>query len=152
MTAAEGMDEPRLIAAGSSSDDRGRVFFANDFDLRACRRMYIVENFSTGTVRAWHAHRNERKWVMPLSGAALACCVAIDDWDSPSVDAQVHRFTLDAAHPAILAVPAGYANGAMALLPQTKLMYFSDASLEESLEDDFRFPARYWDPWHVAER
>ncbi len=144
--------EPRLIAAGTSSDDRGRVYFANEFDLRDCVRMYIVENFATGTVRAWHAHRYERKWVMPLAGAALACCVAIDDWDSPSTEATVHRFTLDADHPAILEVPAGYANGAMALLPQTKLMYLSDASLEETLKDDVRYPARYWDPWQVTER
>ena len=144
--------EPQLLAAGASTDDRGRVYFANDFDLRECRRMYIVENFSSGTVRAWHAHQRERKWVMALTGAALACAVAIDDWESPSKDATVHRFVLDAEHPSLLAVPAGYANGAMALLPQTKLLYFSDASLEQSLEDDVRFPSRYWDPWHVAER
>jgi dTDP-4-dehydrorhamnose 3,5-epimerase-like enzyme len=152
MTGGDTVREPRLIAGGSSSDDRGRVYFANDFDMRDCVRMYIVENFSTGTVRAWHAHRHERKWVMALSGAALACCVAIDDWESPSTDAKVHRFTLDAANPAILEVPAGYANGAMALLPQTRLMYLSDASLEETLKDDIRYPARYWDPWQVAER
>ncbi len=144
--------EPELIAANTSTDDRGRVYFANDFDLRECRRMYIVENFATGTVRAWHAHRHERKWVIALAGAALACCVAIDDWDSPSTDARVHRFILDADHPQLLAIPAGYANGAMALLPQTKLLYFSDASLEQSNTDDIRYPARYWDPWHVAER
>jgi len=152
MTSGDGVSELRLIAAGSATDDRGRVYFSNDFDLRECVRMYIVENFSPGTVRAWHAHRHERKWVMALTGVALACCVAIDDWDTPSKDAVVHRFTLDADHPAILAVPAGYANGAMALLPQTKLMYFSDASLEETLKDDIRYPARYWDPWHVTER
>jgi dTDP-4-dehydrorhamnose 3,5-epimerase-like enzyme len=144
--------EPELLRAGASSDDRGRVYFANDFDLRECRRMYIVENFATGTVRAWHAHRHERKWVMALTGAALACCVVIDDWETPSKDAEVHRFTLDAEHPALLAVPAGYANGAMTLLPGTKLIYFSDASLDDSLGDDIRYPARYWDPWHVAER
>jgi dTDP-4-dehydrorhamnose 3,5-epimerase len=152
MTAGSEVSEPRLIAAGSSSDDRGRVYFANDFDMGACRRMYIVENFSAGMVRAWHAHRHERKWVMPLTGAALACCVAIDDWETPSTDAVVHRFTLDADHPSILEVPAGYANGAMALLPQTKLMYLSDATLAETLEDDVRYPARYWDPWQVTER
>jgi dTDP-4-dehydrorhamnose 3,5-epimerase len=49
-------------------------------------------------------------------------------------------------------VPAGYANGAMSLLPGTKIVYFSDASLEGSVDDDFRYPARYWDPWQVAER
>ena len=143
---------PELIKGGVSSDDRGRVYFANDFDPQGVRRLYFVENFATGTVRAWHAHRKERKWVNVVSGAALACCVEIDDWDSPSPDAEVHRFTLDAANPAVLAIPAGYANGAMSLLAGTKLLYFSDAALEDSLDDDFRFPARHWDPWQVAER
>jgi dTDP-4-dehydrorhamnose 3,5-epimerase-like enzyme len=145
-------DLPELILGGMSSDDRGRVFFANWLDLRMCRRLYFVENFSVGTVRAWHAHRYERKWVMAVSGAALACCVKIDDWESPSVDSVVYRFLLDANLTSILVVPEGYANGAMSLAPQTKLLYLSDASVEASVEDDIRFPARYWDPWQVAER
>jgi dTDP-4-dehydrorhamnose 3,5-epimerase-like enzyme len=145
-------DLPELIKGGMSSDDRGRVYFANELDLRTCRRLYFVENFSVGTVRAWHAHRHERKWVMAVSGAALACCVKIDNWESPSIDSLVHRFVLDASLTSILAVPEGYANGAMSLAPNTKLLYLSDASLESSLEDDIRFPARYWDPWQVAER
>jgi dTDP-4-dehydrorhamnose 3,5-epimerase-like enzyme len=145
-------EAPQLIDGGISADDRGRVFFVNDFDPQGCRRLYFVQNFAPGTVRAWHAHRNERKWVTAVSGAALACCVEIDDWENPSPDAEVHRFVLDAGSPKVLAIPAGYANGAMSLLPDTKLLYFSDATLEASLEDDFRFPARHWDPWHVAER
>jgi dTDP-4-dehydrorhamnose 3,5-epimerase-like enzyme len=143
---------PRLTKGGTAADDRGRVYFANDFDLSACRRIYLVENFASGTVRAWHAHRHERKWVMPISGAALVACVEIDDWDNPSPDLDVHRYTLDATAPSVLEVPPGYANGAMSLLPDTKLAYFSDASLEQSLEDDVRYPARHWDPWRVLER
>ena len=144
--------QPELIPGGMSSDDRGRVYFANGLDLSNCRRFYFVENFSVGTVRAWHAHRNERKWVLAVSGAALACCVEIDNWESPSTDTDVHRFVLDASNPSVLSVPAGYANGAMSLVPQTKLLYLSDASLDASLDDDIRYPARYWDPWDVAER
>ena len=143
---------PELIPGGVSSDDRGRVFFANGLDLSNCRRFYFVENFAVGTVRAWHAHRHERKWVMAVSGAALACCVKIDDWDTPSADTQVDRFVLDASSPSVLSVPPGYANGAMSLTPGTKLLYLSDASLDASLGDDIRYPARYWDPWQVAER
>jgi hypothetical protein len=143
---------PRLIPGGCSTDDRGRVYFANELDLGPCRRLYMVENFAAGTVRAWHAHRRERKWLTAVAGAALACCVEIDDWDSPSPGANVHRFVLDAVNPAVLEVPAGYANGAMSLSPGTKLLYLSDATLEDSLDDDVRFPARHWDPWHVAER
>jgi dTDP-4-dehydrorhamnose 3,5-epimerase-like enzyme len=144
--------EPRLIRGGIAVDDRGRLSFVNDFDLGQGRRFYIVENFSVGTVRAWHAHRHERKWVMAVAGAALACCVEIDDWETPSADAAVGRFVLSADQPAVLEIPGGYANGAMSLLDGTKLMYVSDATLEASLEDDIRFPARYWDPWHVPER
>lgn len=145
-------DRPELIPGGVSSDDRGRVSYANGLDLSQCRRFYFVENFSIGTVRAWHAHRHERKWVLAVTGAALVCCVQIDDWDSPSADTEVQRFVLDASSPSVLSVPAGYANGAMSLLPQTKLLYLSDASLDTSLGDDVRYPARHWDPWQVAER
>jgi dTDP-4-dehydrorhamnose 3,5-epimerase-like enzyme len=145
-------ERPELISGGVATDDRGRVYFANELDLSRCRRFYFVENFSPGTVRAWHAHRRERKWVLAVAGAALACCVEIDDWESPSVDAEVHRFVLDAGNPSVLAVPPGYANGAMSLAPQTKLLYLSDQPLEASLDDDVRFPARYWDPWRVTER
>jgi dTDP-4-dehydrorhamnose 3,5-epimerase-like enzyme len=145
-------DLPKLISGGVAGDDRGRVYFANELDLSQCRRMYFVENFSPGTVRAWHAHRRERKWVLAVSGAALACCVEIDDWEAPSADAEVHRYVLDATNPSVLAVPPGYANGAMSLLPGTKLLYLSDQLLEDSLDDDVRFPARHWDPWQVAER
>ena len=145
-------ERPTLIPGGVATDDRGRVYFANELDLSRCRRLYFVENFSPGTVRAWHAHRRERKWVLAVAGAALACCVEIDDWEAPSPDAEVHRFVLDATSPSVLAVPPGYANGAMSLAPGTKLLYLSDQSLEASVDDDVRFPARHWDPWRVAER
>jgi len=146
------VSEPKLIKGGAAADDRGRVSFVNDLDLSDCKRAYFVENFAPGTVRAWHAHRNERKWVMVVAGAALVACVKIDDWDNPSPDAEVKRYTLDASIPSALEVPAGYANGAMSLLAGTKLMYLSDATLEQTLEDDVRFPARHWDPWGVVER
>jgi len=145
-------DRPELIRGGVSTDDRGRVLFANDFDLIGCRRLYFVENFAVGTVRGWHAHRHERKWVLAVSGAALAACVEIDDWESPSKNQEVHRFVLDAGNPGVLSIPPGFANGAMSLAPQTKLLYLSDAALGASLDDDVRYPAKYWDPWEVTER
>ena len=143
---------PQLTRGGTAADDRGRLSFVNDFDLSAARRVYFVENFASRTVRAWHAHRHERKWIMAVAGAAVVACVKIDDWDAPSPEAEVHRYTLDATAPSVLEVPAGYANGAMSLLPDTKLAYFSDASLDESHGDDVRYPARHWDPWGVVER
>lgn len=145
-------DAPRLIKGGSAADDRGRLSFVNDFDFGPVRRAYFVENWAAGTVRAWHAHQHERKWVMAVSGSALVACVAVDDWENPSTDVEIHRFTLDASAPSILEIPGGYANGAMTLVEGTKLAYFSDASLDDSLGDDYRYPARHWDPWRIEER
>ena len=59
---------------------------------------------------------------------------------------------LNDKNPAVLYIPAGYANGFMSLTDQAKAMFFSTATLEESLDDDIRFEARTWDPWFVTER
>jgi dTDP-4-dehydrorhamnose 3,5-epimerase-like enzyme len=144
--------EPRLIRGGLAVDDRGQVSFVNDFDFEGVKRFYAVENHTRGFIRAWHAHKKEAKYVMVVRGAALIGAVEIDDWDHPSKDAQVHRHVLSEASPAVLFVPAGYANGFMSLTADTKILFFSTSPLEESAGDDIRYDARHWDPWTVEER
>lgn len=89
---------------------------------------------------------------MAVSGAALVGAVRIDDWEKPSPDLAVKRFVLAAHKPAVLYVPAGYANGFMSLTQDLRLMFFSTSGLEESKGDDIRYSARYWDIWQVEER
>jgi dTDP-4-dehydrorhamnose 3,5-epimerase-like enzyme len=144
--------EPRLIEGAVAVDDRGTVSFVNDFDLAPVRRFYVVTNHRKGFVRAWHAHRRERKYVTVLSGSALICCVQIDDWESPSPEQPVSRFVLSAMRPSIVEIPEGYANGFMTLTEDASVLFLSSATLEESHGDDFRYPARLWDPWQVEER
>jgi dTDP-4-dehydrorhamnose 3,5-epimerase-like enzyme len=144
--------EPRLLEGAVAIDDRGTVSFVNDFDLEPVRRFYTVTNHRQGFIRAWHAHRNERKYVTVIQGAALVCCVPIDDWDKPSPDQPVSRFVLSALKPAVVEIPEGYANGFMSLTEQVSVVFFSSSTLEESQGDDVRYPARHWDPWHVEER
>lgn len=144
--------EPDLLRGDVAVDDRGEVGFVNDFDFAGVKRFYTVSNHAAGFVRAWHAHRREGKYVLAVAGSALVCCVQIDDWESPSPELEVRRFVLSARKPAILRVPPGYANGFMTLTEDSKLIFFSTSTLEESLGDDVRFGARLWDPWHVEER
>jgi dTDP-4-dehydrorhamnose 3,5-epimerase-like enzyme len=59
---------------------------------------------------------------------------------------------LSASAPAVLYIPAGYANGNMSLTADAKAVFFSTATVEESREDDIRLDARLWDPWPVEER
>jgi dTDP-4-dehydrorhamnose 3,5-epimerase len=141
-----------LLRGDLSVDDRGAVAFVNDFTFGDVKRFYLVGNHQAGFVRAWHGHRHEAKSVMAISGASLVCCVEIDDWDHPAQDLEIQRFVLDERKPAVLRVPAGFVNGFMTLTPGARLIFFSTATLEQSLDDDIRFPARYWDPWSVEER
>ncbi len=144
--------EPVLIQGNMVADDRGCVSFVNGFDFTDVKRSYVVSNYRAGFVRAWHAHRAETKYALVLQGAAVVGAVAIDNWNRPSRDAEVHRYVLSAASPAVLCIPAGYANGFMSLTDDLKIMFFSTSTLEESRRDDFRYDARYWNPWDVVER
>ena len=80
------------------------------------------------------------------------CAVAIDDFDHPSQDAQVHRFVLSAHKPSVLFIPAGYANGAMNLTHDTNIVFFSTATMEEAKDDDFRYASHHWNIWTAEER
>jgi dTDP-4-dehydrorhamnose 3,5-epimerase len=145
-------ETPKLIEGGLAVDDRGQLSFVNDFSFAGVRRFYLVSNHVTGFVRAWHAHRNEAKFVFVSNGAAVIGAVQIDDWEKPSRTAQVHRFVLSAKKPAILYIPAGYANGFKSLTGDTAIMFFSTASMEEAKNDDVRYDPRYWDIWSIVER
>jgi dTDP-4-dehydrorhamnose 3,5-epimerase len=146
------MNTPTLLQGALSVDDRGEVGFVNDFDFANVKRFYRVKNHRQGFVRAWHAHRREAKYVTAVQGAALVGTAIIDNWENPSRNLEVQRFVLSAKNPAVLFIPAGYANGFMSLTEDAILIFFSTATLEESRNDDIRYDARYWDIWTVMER
>lgn len=145
-------DEAQFLAGNAAVDDRGKVHFCNDFDMASVRRFYVVSNHQTPFVRAWHAHKNEAKYVYAASGAALMAAVLVNDWDEPDRTAEVHRFVVSEDKPGVLHVPGGYAHGFMTLQANTKLMFFSTATLADSMADDYRYPFDYWDPWAIIPR
>ena len=143
---------PLLLEGGLSVDDRGEVGFVNEFDMNSVRRFYSVCNHRAGLVRAWHAHKKEKKFVTVVNGAAIVAAVCIDNWQEPSKDLHIHRYVLSAKKPTVLFIPNGYANGFLTLTEDAKLFFFSSATLEESIDDDFRYKADYWNPWEISER
>ena len=144
--------EPQLFKGGLAVDDRGAVSFVNDFNFEGVKRFYIVENHKQGFVRAWHAHRNESKYVMVVKGSAVIGAVKIDNWENPSRDLKIHRYVLSEKSPSVLFIPAGYANGFMNLSEDAKIVFFSTSELKDSLNDDVRYDAHYWEAWNVEER
>ena len=146
--------EPKLLEGQCSVDDRGQLTFCNTFDFKGVKRFYMVENHSTQVIRAWHGHMKESKVLFVVSGAAIAAAVKLDDSKNPGKDHPIHRFVLSSKKPSLLYIPAGFANGFRFLEKGTKLMLFSSSSLEESKNDDFRFPHDYWgeEVWKVKHR
>lgn len=134
------------------TDDRGTVSFVNDFSFADVKRFYVVKNHQAGFIRAWHAHQREGKYVTVLQGAAIIAAVPVANWEQPDTNAPVSRFILSGSAPTVLYIPPGHANGARSLTADTMIVYFSTATVEESRGDDFRYPAKYWDPWSIEER
>ena len=144
--------KPYVINGGIAVDDRGEIVFVNEFDFESVKRFYMVTNHRAGLVRAWHAHKQEGKFVTAVAGSAVIGAVPIDDWDRPSKDLAVERYVISAKKPQVVYIPPGYANGFMSLTGDLKLIFYSTSTLEESAGDDFRYDARYWDIWDVVER
>lgn len=146
--------KPYLIEGGFAIDDRGQLSFVNDFDFSNVKRFYMVENFSQDVIRAFHGHLKEEKYVLVVSGSAIIAAVEMDDTIKPKKSNEVSRFILSSKKPCVLYVPAGYVNGLKALEENTKIIFFSTSSLEESKGDDYRFPYDYWgkEIWQVENR
>ncbi|SRR6266567_4739870 len=147
-------EAPTIIKGGLAVDDRGQVSFVNGFSFAKIERFYMVENFSTEVVRAFHGHLKEEKFVLVVGGAAIVATVQLDDPSNPNRDAKPVRFVLSERQPQILHVPAGFANGFRPLEPKTRILFFSTATLEDSAKDDYRFPHDYWgkEVWEVEFR
>ena len=146
------MDKVKMINAGLAIDDRGELMFSNEFDMSKIKRFYQITNHLNLFVRAWHGHQKEEKFILVSKGSAMIAGVKIDNWEKPSKNLPVEKFIVTEKNPKIVHVPAGYANGFKTLVQDTKLIFFSTSTLEESKNDDFRYDSRYWNPWDIEER
>jgi len=144
--------EIKLIDADISIDDRGELIFCNNFDMTKIKRFYHITNFNSPFIRAWHGHKIEDKYILITKGSALAAAVKIDDWKNPSKSLKVETFVLNDKKPKLLFIPGGYVHGYKTLLSDTRLIIFSTSTLTESIKDDYRYEAYYWNPWTIKER
>ncbi|MDO8638404.1 MAG: dTDP-4-dehydrorhamnose 3,5-epimerase family protein [Candidatus Daviesbacteria bacterium] len=137
-------NKPKIIKGNLKKDERGVIKFINGFEFQGIKRFYLIENTNTKIIRAFHGHMKEAKYVYVITGSILLCTVFLDDEKNPSKDNKVERFILKAGEPQIIYIPPSYSNGFKALEPNSKVIFFSTATLEESQKDDFRFPVDYW--------
>ena len=136
-----------LITGGTYEDNRGILTYFNEFDLTPIKRLYILEHPDTSVTRAWQGHQHENKWFHVVTGLFKVVLVQPDNWNSPSPDLSHQEFVLCAVDNQVLHVPGGYATGFKAIEPDSKMLVFSNFSVEESQEDDFRFDNDKWYNW-----
>jgi len=141
-----------IIKGNIAIDDRGSVKYVNDFDFKNVKRFYQIQNHRQGYIRAWHGHLKEGINVYVIKGTALIGAVyfsmSYSDELAQNVQSQTDpkKFVLSSDSPSILYIPPGYANGFKTLTDNCIIQFFSTSTLEESKNDDIRFP---WDKWNI---
>ncbi len=144
------MATSNLIQGSSFSDARGKLIFFNEFMMKEIVRFYEIHPADHKVIRAWQAHKEEKKWFYCNSGAFIVNLIKIDNFDKPSKGLIPERYVLEAKDPQVLEVSGGYATGFRALDENAKLLVFSNFALQESGEDDYRFPPDQWNvDWEV---
>ena len=85
---------PSIIEGSEFSDNRGKLIFNNSFDLSSIKRIYLIENRSTSTIRAWQGHKIEQRWFSAVRGSFAIFLIKIDNWDNPNKYINPQKFIL----------------------------------------------------------
>lgn len=143
------MNYPELILGAIHQDVRGKLSFFNTLDLNEVKRMYQIEPINKSVIRAWQGHREEKKWFYCLQGSFIINLVKVTNFENPDRDATSSQHIIEANRPSVLLVEGGYASGIKANAPHSKVLVFSNVTLEASQNDDYRFKEDYWNAkWH----
>jgi hypothetical protein len=87
--------KPKIIEGNSHTDLRGTLFFNNDFNASAIKRIYVIENKSHDFVRGWQGHKIEQRWFTVVKGSFKIRLIKIDNWESPSKDLEIFTFVVN---------------------------------------------------------
>lgn len=135
---------PQIISGNIHSDDRGSLYYNNDFNASAIKRIYFIENRNTDFVRAWQGHKIEQRWFSAANGSFEIKLIAVDNWEAPSLNLEQHVFTISSQKLDVLHIPAGYISSIRALNDDAKLLVMADYALGE-IKDEYRYDAGYFD-------
>ena len=134
---------PKIIKGNCHSDQRGILFYNNNFDLSAIRRIYIIENKNLDIIRGWQGHKIEQRWFAVSDGVFKIKLIKIDNWESASTDLEIIEFILNAEKLDVLHVPSGYVTSIQSLIEHSKLLVMSNYLLGE-INDEYRFDVDYF--------
>ena len=134
-----------IIIGNSHIDERGKLNFFNDFNLKEVVRMYEISPSSITNVRGWQGHAKEHKWFYCSAGSFTIYLAPLPYFNNDTEkEHHVKKFNLTANSPSVLHITGGYATAFKAQAKKSTLLVFSNFSVEESVADDFRFSIEEW--------
>lgn len=143
------MAKPGIIQCPLYVDDRGTVHCPMDLlSEKEIKRTYIVKNWDSARIRAWHGHEKADTYMHVIEGAVKIAAKPIKS-KNPSFVAQHLKSTMfneneyviktvSAEKPEVVYIPAGWFNGAMSLTRGTKILVYSTLTFDEVKNDDVR--------------
>ncbi|WP_228414820.1 WxcM-like domain-containing protein [Chryseobacterium sp. G0201] len=134
----------KILEGGKYSDERGSLFFNNDFNISEIKRMYCIENADVDFVRGWTGHQIEQRWFSALQGSFIIKLIKIDNWETPSNNSEILDFKLSSENLNVLHVPKGYVSAIQSKEKGARLLVMADYLLGE-INDDYRFPIDYFE-------
>ena len=136
--------KPVVVQGEVHTDERGNLFYNNNFDATSVKRIYFIENKNTSMVRGWQGHKIEQRWFSAVTGKFKIQLLKIDNWKTPSKKLVSKEFILKATVLAILHIPKGYITCIQSLEKHSKLMVMADYAFGE-IEDEYRYPIDYFE-------
>lgn len=137
------MIKPKLITGGCHSDQRGSLFYNNDFDASIIKRIYLIENHNVDFIRGWQGHKMEQRWFSVITGSFKIQLIEIDNWQNPSKDLKPLIFIINVEKLDVLHVPQGYVSSIQSIEKGSKLLVMADYLLGEII-DEFRYDIDYF--------
>ena len=134
---------PNVILGGNFNDNRGNLFYNNNFDASKVKRVYVIENANSQIYRGWQGHKIEQRWFIAIDGSFEIKLIKINNWDCPNKNIEILEFQLNSSSLDVLHVPSGYVSCIRSIENQSKLIAMSDYLIDE-LEDEYKYPLDYF--------
>lgn len=133
-----------IIKGGRHADERGTIYFFNDFDMTVVKRFYRIGHHDTSIIRGWRGHKIEQRWFHIYKGAFEINLIEIDNWEVPNPDLPATKIMLTAEEDSVLHIPAGFATSLKAVSANSEMIVFADYAIEHAKNDDYLFPSDYF--------
>ena len=135
--------KPTLIKGAVHTDERGNLFYNNDFDASLVKRMYVIENKNSSFIRGWQGHKMEQRWFSVIKGSFKIILIQIDNWEQPNKYLKPQEFIISAETLDVLHIPNGYVSSIQSIEDDSKLLVMADYLLGE-IKDEYRFEVDYF--------